>query len=306
MVHGWQQTDGDESLDFIPCENKIVMMRKIILSVFSILLLHKADAQPLNVMTFNIRLNVASDSLNAWLHRKNLVVSQIQFFDVDILGVQEAKPDQMKDLANLLPEYNYIGVARDTGSWGEYSAIFYKKSNLDVLESNTFWLSPTPHIPASKGWDAALTRIVTWGKFKDKKSGKIFFAFNTHFDHIGKVARALSAEMILKAVDSLAGKLPAIVTGDFNTTITDEPYKIITDESNPLHLQNSFLISKLPHYGPTGTFNNWGSKEVNEFPIDFIFVKNGVKVLKHATISESWNGRFSSDHFPVFASLTIP
>ncbi len=281
-------------------------MREIIYSVLAIFLLQNANAQPINVMTFNIRLNVASDSLNAWPHRKNLVVSQIRFFDVDVLGVQEAKPEQMKDLAELLPEYDYIGVARDTGAWGEYSAIFYKRSKLEVLQSNTFWLSPTPKVPASKGWDAALTRIVTWGKFKDKKTGKIFFSFNTHFDHIGKVARAHSAEMILKAVDSLAGKFPVIVTGDFNTSIKDEPYQIITNSSNPLHLLNTFSISKLPHYGPTGTFNNWGSKEVNEFPIDFIFVKNGIKVLKHGTISESWNGRFSSDHFPVYAELILP
>lgn len=276
------------------------------LSVFCVLLLHKAHTQPINVMTFNIRLNVGSDSLNSWPHRENLVVSQIRFFDVDVLGIQEAKPDQMKDLARLLPEYSYIGVARDTGAWGEYSAIFYRKSRLELLTSNTFWLSPTPHIPASKGWDAALTRIVTWGKFKDNKTGKMFFCFNTHFDHIGKVARAHSAEMILKAVDSLAKKLPVIVTGDFNTSVNEEPYQIITDKSNPLHLQNTFSISKLPHYGPTGTFNNWGTREVNEFPIDFIFIKNGIRVLKHGTISESWNGRFSSDHFPVFARVVLP
>ena len=270
-----------------------------------VLMFSELQSQPTNVMTFNIRLNVASDSMNAWPHRENMVASQIQFFDVDILGVQEAKPDQMKDLSKLLPGYHSIGIARDTGAWGEYSAIFFKKERFEVLESNTFWLSPTPRIPASKGWDAAITRIVTWGIFKDKQNGKIFYAFNTHFDHIGKVARAHSAEMILKAVDSLAGIYPVIVTGDFNTTITDPPYQIITDKSNPLHLLNTFDISKEPHYGPTGTFNNFKGKEVNEYPIDFIFVKNGFEVLKHGTISESWNGRFSSDHFPVFARLVI-
>lgn len=281
-------------------------MKKMIMLAGCLLTLHGLNAQPLNVMTFNIRLNVASDSMNAWPHRENLVASQIKFFDVDILGVQEAKPDQMKDLERMLPEYNYIGVARDSGAWGEFSAIFYKKARFDLLASNTFWLSPTPHVPASKGWDAAITRIVTWGKFKDRKTGKIFYSFNTHFDHIGKVARAHSAEMILQAVDSLAGKFPVIVTGDFNTSIKDQPYQIITDKANPLHLQNSFYISEEPHYGPTGTFNNFGSKEVNEYPIDFIFVKNGIRVLKHGTISESWNGRFSSDHFPVLAKLVIP
>ena len=161
-------------------------MKRLLMLTTYLLMLHAVHAQPLNVMTFNIRLNVASDSMNAWPHREHLVASQINFFDVDILGVQEAKPDQMKDLERLLPAYNHIGVARDSGAWGEYSAIFYKKDRFDLLASSTFWLSPTPHVPASKGWDAAITRIVTWGKFKDKKSGKIFYSFNTHIDHIGK------------------------------------------------------------------------------------------------------------------------
>lgn len=265
-----------------------------------------AEAQSLNVMTFNIRLNVASDSANAWPHRKELVSSQILFHDVDILGVQEAKPDQMKDLKKLLPAYSYIGIARDTGSWGEFSAIFYKKSKIELLTSNTFWLSENPKAAGKKGWDAALPRIVTWGKFKDKKSGKIFYTFNTHFDHIGKVARQNSSRLIMKAVDSIAGNSPSIITGDFNSTPEDPPYKIIVDTSNRLHLVNSFNITQKPHYGPTGTFNNFGSKEVNDLPIDFIFVKNGIKVVKHATLSQSWGGRFSSDHFPVFAKMQLP
>lgn len=265
-----------------------------------------SNSQSLNVMTFNIRLNVASDSLNAWPHRKDLVVSQVMFYDIDILGVQEAKPEQMADLAKLLPEYQYIGVARDTGAWGEFSAIFYKSDRIQLLKSSTFWLSETPKISGKKGWDAALPRIVTWGKFKDKVSRKVFFAFNTHFDHMGETARQNSARLILKAVDSLAGKYPVIVTGDFNSSNHNRPYQIIVDKDDPLHLTNSADISETPHYGPTGTFNNFKSKEVDENPIDFIFVKNGIRVLKHGTISESWGGRFSSDHFPVYSKVSLP
>ena len=94
--------------------------------------------------------------------------------------------------------------------------------------------------------------------------------------------------------------------GDFNSSINEEPYQILTNNTDNKHLTNTSAISKLPHYGPTGTFNNFEQKEVDEFPIDFIFVKNGISVLKHGTISESWNGRFSSDHFPVFAKIVLP
>jgi endonuclease/exonuclease/phosphatase family metal-dependent hydrolase len=154
-----------------------------------------SHAQEFNVMTFNIRLNTKADSLNAWPYRKDKAASQILFHKVNILGVQEALHDQMMDLGQLLPQFKYTGVARDDGKTkGEYSAIFYDTTRLKLLESTTFWLSLTPEIPGSKSWDAAITRVVTWAKFRDIKSKKTFFVFNTHFDHIGKQARTESSK----------------------------------------------------------------------------------------------------------------
>lgn len=260
----------------------------------------------LNVMTFNIRLDIASDSLNSWQYRKDKAVSQVLFHDVDILGVQEALYNQMMDLQRSLKGYEYTGGGRDDGKTkGEYSAIFYNAGRLELLQSSTFWLSETPTVPGSKSWDAAITRIVTWAKFKDRQTGKIFCHFNTHFDHMGKIARRESAGMILKAVDSIAGKLTAIITGDFNAHPSDEPVQVIVNPDNPLHLTDTKERSLTGHYGPTGTFNAFGPKEVNDEPIDYIFFNHDVKVLKHATLSQSWQGRFSSDHFPVWARLEL-
>jgi endonuclease/exonuclease/phosphatase family metal-dependent hydrolase len=266
-----------------------------------------ANAQsPLTVMTFNLRLNVASDSLNAWPYRKDLVASQVKFFDVNILGVQEALYDQMLDLQRLLPQYKSAGEGRKDGkTGGEFSAIFYDTTRLACLKTETFWLSQTPGVAGSVGWDAVLPRIVTWCSFEDKMTHKKFYAFNTHFDHIGKVARAESARLLLKKVKEIAGTLPAVVTGDFNAGPSDEPIKIIVDKNNPDHLTETKFISQEPHYGPDGTFNAFQSKEVSDEPIDHIFIKNNVRVLKHATISESWKGRFSSDHFPVLAAIVV-
>ena len=171
------------------------------------------------------------------------------------------------------------------------------------MESKTFWLSKTPVVAGSKSWDAAITRIVTWAKFKDRKTGKIFFAFNTHFDHLGKEARRESAKLLLHKVADIAGKTPAIITGDFNAVPSDEPIRVVTDNTNPLHLINSIELSSTPHYAPTGTFNGWGPKERDDLPIDYIFLKGSWKVKKHATISQSWGGRFASDHFAVLATL---
>lgn len=262
--------------------------------------------QPLNVMSFNLRYNNSGDSLNAWPYRKDLAASQVTFFNVHVLGVQEALDNQMQDLQQRLPNYKHAGVGRDDGKTkGEYSAIFYDTTRLLCLKQATFWLSQTPDEAGSKGWDAALPRIVTWCFFEDKLTHKKFYAFNTHFDHIGKVARAESAKLLLKKVKEMAGSLPVIVTGDFNATEDDEPIKIIADKNNPDHLTESISVSQTPHYGPTGTFNAFKSKEVSDKAIDHIFIKNKVNVLKHGTISESWNGRFSSDHFPVLAVVAL-
>lgn len=255
-------------------------------------------------MTFNVRYNTASDSLNAWPYRKDNLASEVLFHGVHLLGVQEALHVQITDLKERLPRYNHIGVGRDDGKEeGEYSAIFFDTTRLMVMESGTFWLSKTPQVPGSKSWDAAITRLVSWGRFQDRRSKRIFFAFNTHFDHMGKEARRESAKLLLQKVKELAFNTPAIITGDFNSVPTDEPIQVITNTADPLHLTDTKSLSAAPHYGPTGTFNGFGPKEQDDLPIDYIFVKGAWKVKTHATLSQSWNGRFASDHFAVLATV---
>lgn len=261
---------------------------------------------PLNVMTFNIRYNNPGDSLDAWPYRKDKVAGTILFQEAQLLGVQEALYDQITDLQEGLPQYKRIGVGRDDGKTkGEFSAIFYDTTRLQLLQSQTFWLSTTPEVPGSKGWDAAITRIVTWGKFRDKKTKQVFFHFNTHFDHKGAVARRESAHLLLKQVAAIAGKTPAVITGDFNATPDDEPIQVILNNSDPLHLQDSKALSKTPHFGPEGTFNGFKNAERGNQPIDYIFLKGNFSVLQHATLSNTWKGHFASDHFAVFSRIII-
>jgi endonuclease/exonuclease/phosphatase family metal-dependent hydrolase len=280
-------------------------MKKLFIAISCIVSV-SLQSQELNVMTFNIRLNIKSDSLNAWPYRKDNAASQIKFHNVHILGVQEALHDQMMDLSQSLTEFKFAGVARDDGKTkGEYSAIFYDTVRLKLLESSTFWLSLTPAIPGSKSWDAAITRIVTWAKFRDAKTKRTFFVFNTHFDHIGKEARKESARLIKQSVKEIAGSNPVIIMGDFNSKPSDDPIKLLTDPADKDRLIDTKSISVTPHYGPQGTFNAFTSKETDNEPIDFIFIKGKWKVLQHATLSQTWGGRFSSDHFPVFAILSF-
>ncbi len=283
------------------------MKKWICLVLLSITSLSFAQSQnALQVMSFNIRYHTPADSLNAWPYRKDKVASQILFHQTEILGVQEALHDQVLDLQQRLPQFKYTGGGRDDGKTkGEYAAIFYDTTRLELLKTNMFWLSETPTVPGSKSWDAAITRMVTWAQFKDIKANKVFFAFNTHFDHMGKIARSKSATLLLQKVNEIAGTTPVVITGDFNAIPTDEPIKVIVDTSNPLHLTDSKALSQTPHYGPTGTFNGFQSKENGDQPIDYIFLKGNWRVFTHATISQTWQGRFASDHFAVMATLVV-
>jgi endonuclease/exonuclease/phosphatase family metal-dependent hydrolase len=267
---------------------------------------------PLRVMSFNIRLNTPADSANAWPHRQEMVASMMRFHRADLAGVQEALQDQMDDLTNLLPEFGWMGVARDDGKEaGEYSAIFYLKERFAILEQNTFWLSETPETPGSMGWDAACVRIVTWAKYKDKKTGKAFYHFNTHFDHIGEKARQESAKLLLQKIGETAKGEPAIITGDFNATEDSPVYKILAAGSTgdsianaPTLLRDARDISSQPHHGPDWTFH--GFETVVDRPrIDYIFVSKNVQVGQHGVLSDRWNGRYPSDHLPVLAEVAF-
>jgi endonuclease/exonuclease/phosphatase family metal-dependent hydrolase len=267
------------------------------------------DATHVRVMSFNIRYDEPLDKENAWPNRRKLVASMIRFHHADLVGVQEALKRQLDDFSELLPDYAWVGVGRADGkAGGEFSAILYLKSRFKVLESATFWLSETPDIP-SKSWDAALPRIVTWVKFSDKQTGKIFFHFNTHFDHLGMRSREESARLLLHRIELLARRLPVVVTGDFNFTESSYAYEILTakaaDSKNAtLALRDARYLSEHGHYGPTSTFNEFKRLVPNK-KIDYVLVKGNVRVLQHGALSDTWDGRFPSDHLPVLAEVVI-
>jgi endonuclease/exonuclease/phosphatase family metal-dependent hydrolase len=272
---------------------------------------HKSgfDDAALRVMTFNIRLNTPGDGPNAWPHRKTLAASMIRFHDADIVGLQEVLRNQLDDLTLLLRDYGWFGVGRDDGKdAGEFMTVFYRKDRLKVLEQSTFWLAETTDKPI-KGWDADCYRVVTWGKFSDLETGKVFYLFNTHFDHMGVIARRESAKLLLKSVEQIAGVFPVIVTGDFNSTPDSEPYQILTlgwPELPAGKLVDTESISLYPHHGPQGTVSGWNFDNMAKAnTIDYIFIKNNVKSLRHATLSDNFDGRFPSDHMPVLAELEI-
>jgi endonuclease/exonuclease/phosphatase family metal-dependent hydrolase len=257
-------------------------------------------AQTIKLMSYNIRLDVASDGENDWTHRKDFFNAQIQFYEPDIFGIQEAKPNQVLDIATALPEYNYVGIGRDGIGKGESSNIFYAKDKFKVIESNTFWLSATPDT-VSMGWDAACNRVCTYVLLKNKQSNKLIWVFNTHLDHIGEQARTKGLELILSKIEKLnTKKYPVLLMGDFNSV--PETNRIIALKNI---MNDAKAISKEKPFGPNGTFNNFKYNETTTLLIDYIFLSKGnsITVQKYAVLSDAKDLKYPSDHFPVFVEI---
>jgi len=258
-------------------------------------------SQSLKVMTYNIRLDVASDGENAWPNRKDFLSSQVLFYRPDILGVQEARPNQMVDLKNALKDYNSIGLGRDGGNEGEYSAIFYNSEKVKVENENTFWLSDTPY-EVSKGWDAAYPRICTYGLFTLLESKQKIWVFNTHLDHVGAEAQLEGMKLILKKIAEVnADNLPAIITGDFNVEPDSDLISMLKQ-----HMNDAKDLAKLT-FGSNGTFNAFKFDKPVTRRIDYIMVSESkkIEVEKHGVLSSSIDLKYPSDHFPVIVELKL-
>lgn len=257
------------------------------------------EEQGLKVMTYNLRLDVASDGDNAWPKRRDFLADQVEFHAPDVMGIQEGLPSQVDWLDGRLTGYARVGEGREGGHKGEYSAIYYNRHRLTVRQSGTFWLSETPE-KVSTGWDAALPRIVTWARFSERAGNRDFFAFNTHFDHVGNEARLQSAQLILSMMDSLnKDGLPFVLTGDLN----------LTPETAPLQKLSAVLtdayVAAPVRLGPAGTFTGFNYNEPAQRRIDYIMVSPGVEVVSFATLTDAVEGHYPSDHFPLVSSLHL-
>jgi len=261
----------------------------------------------LRAMSFNIRLNTSRDGPNAWPNREGLVASMVHLHQPDVVGLQEVLPDQVDDLAARLPDFSWVGVGRDDGARkGEFAAIFYRRARLMLLNQGTFWLSGTPDVSGSLGWDAACIRIATWAQFRDVATTAVFFFYNTHFDHRGEVARSESARLLLKDAHARAGAASVIVVGDLNCDEDAPAYRLLIGGTAdiPLRLWDAKAQSATPHHGPSGTFHAFTGTLRDR--IDYIFVSEDVRVLRHATLADHWDGgRYPSDHMPVVADVVL-
>ncbi len=274
-------------------------MRSLIPFLFLVGTILSVHAQTIDVISYNIRYDNPDDAPNNWDNRKEFLISQLNFYNPDVFGVQEGLIHQVKEMDQGLQDYAYFGVGRDYGDErGEHTAVLYNKQRLKLLNQSTFWLSLTPDKP-SKGWDAALPRTCTYGVFESKNDGTKFMVFNTHFDHVGVKAREESSKLILEKIKELnTENYPVVLTGDFNLESNSPGVQVILGDMKDTHIaagKNAF--------GPKGTFNGFEFTKPVERRIDYIFVSDKFQVLKSAILSDSKDCRYPSDHLPVFARL---
>lgn len=259
-----------------------------------------AFTQQIIVGAYNLRYDNAADSGNLWKDRAPVVASLIRFYDFDLLGTQEGLKNQLDDISAALPQYERYGVGRNNGiDEGEHSEIFYRKSRFKLLDKGDFWLSETPDKP-TLGWDAkCCKRICSWVKLRDKESHKELWFFNVHYDHEGNIAREESSKLILRKIHEIAGDGIVIFTGDLNGGHNATWYQRIATSGT---LKDTYDGTQYP-YTNNPSFNGFGKQVTGDEIIDHIFTTRHFKVNRWGILSDTYHGKYPSDHFPVLAEI---
>ncbi|MDJ0275461.1 endonuclease/exonuclease/phosphatase family protein [Sphingomonas sp. 2R-10] len=256
-----------------------------------------AMARDLTVMTLNIRLPADGDGANRWELRRDLTAATVGRADPDVIGTQELFKRQGDDLVARLPRYRWIGVGRSgTGrADDEHMGIFYRADRLQVERWGNFWLSDTPDLPGSISWGHPYPRMVTWVIFREG-DGKRFAMFNTHLPYRAEdePAREKGAALLASRIPAIAGDLPVVVTGDFNTVPESATHRKLEQG-----LTDAWTATR-QRSGPEATFHGFTGKPDRR--IDWIFAR-GFTLRAVRTIDTRRGALFPSDHYPVVATL---
>ncbi|TDF99870.1 endonuclease/exonuclease/phosphatase family protein [Paenibacillus piri] len=261
----------------------------------------------MTVMSFNLRYNTPNDGANSWPYRIDRAAHIIRDHQPLIVGTQEGYHAMLLSLNERLEDYAWVGQGRLGGHENEHCAIFYKKAELDVIHNGQFWLSETPHVVASKGWDTNLPRICTWAHFKHRVNGGEFLIYNTHFDHIGQLARDSSAVLIWDHIRSQRQEfgLPVVLTGDFNSHPDHLPIRFLRGETDCAGRQSWLKDAYCSLPGEIGMTAHEFKGLVTGEPIDYIFVSPDIDVLETKVDRRLIDGAYPSDHYPVVSALRL-
>ncbi len=266
---------------------------------------HHESAREVRVMTFNLRVRTILDGPNIWDRRRDLVVERVRAFNPDLLGTQEGLEPMEAYLRQELGDYSFLGVGRNDGKQrGEMCGIFFRTTRFESLGSGHFWLSHTPEVPGSRAWGEVFPRMVMWIKLRPRDGGPAFCWFNTHFDAWIPRARTRSADLLLEQMKAIAGAMPCIVTGDFNSPANSAPYRILLAGQQPAEasLHDAFRAAHPVAARGEGTvhfFTGWrGGRRM-----DWILATSHFRVSECEIDRTRGPHGYPSDHFPVTATL---
>jgi endonuclease/exonuclease/phosphatase family metal-dependent hydrolase len=257
-----------------------------------------APAEPVRVMSFNIRYGTANDGRNHWSRRQDLVADTIDRHQPHVLGVQEALAFQLRFLEEAFPHHRRVGVGRDADGGGEHAALFIDERRFEIAESGTFWLAPETDQPGARGWDAALPRVCTWARLRDRTDDSVLLVLNAHFDHRGERARLESARMIGMRVRQ-EPDTPTLVLGDLNAGEDSAPL----DALRGAGLRDSFRVAH-PDARNVGTFSAFRGA-IAGAKIDHVLVNRRLTVESAGIDRTRYTDRDASDHYAVTASVVL-
>jgi endonuclease/exonuclease/phosphatase family metal-dependent hydrolase len=266
---------------------------------FSPSLAMAANPEPLHVMTFNIRYGTAPDAENAWPHRREMVLEELKTQSPQVLGLQECLRDQLDTIVEKFPQLAAVGVGREKDGAGEYSPILYDRARFDLLAAETFWLSDTPQVRASKSWGNNITRICTWARLLERETNRVIVVMNTHWDHQSQPSRIESGKLIAERAKQFDAAEPLIVMGDFNVG----PLDPAREPLSKMGLRDSFADLH-PDKAREGTFHAFTGKATSD-KIDAVLVSRQWQVTNAEIIRTQRDGAPLSDHFPVTATLVL-
>ena len=265
---------------------------------FPIIGIEEKAEDAVRVMSFNIR-GADVNGVSA-TRRRMLALEEILRVAPDSLGVQEAKPGWMFWL-RMLPQYGIVGEARDGKGRDEACPVLYNREKYKLIDHDTFWLSETPD-EVSFGWDAACRRVCTWALLEDKQDGARYVHVNTHFDHVGRTAVRESAKMIMAFIQEKFTDVPIVLTADLNAQPGSTAYNIMTETLVDARVS----APDCPDECRTLYTYHDGKPDGDELlMLDYVLCGEGVSALSYRTVTDGVNGRFVSDHFPIYADVRI-
>jgi len=285
----------------------------------------------LRVMTFNLLTATKKRRSHPWRLRKRNIARIFEHLRPDVVGTQEANFQQLRELADLLPDYDFLGegnLGRDQAdsesNW--YCATFYRRDRIRPVDRDsegvTEWLSPTPSVPASQYNLGTRPRLVTWNTFEMIGTGHRFVFGTTHLEAINRGHRRKSAiqlrEYISRKVAEMGPKTPVFLTGDFNAVSSSPEIRAMGSDlgSDLTPMFDAWAEARSEDdLAAGGTFRGLGLRDrvghklLGPRRIDYVFFRPRLALQSVDRIDfadlEHRESALPSDHYPVVAEFSL-